>query len=68
MKSFTYKIDGETFSALWHLCLQCDHPVIIDLDDLHSTGLFFCTRCGLDSRISAALLSSIELLSIEIIQ
>jgi hypothetical protein len=57
---FTYEIDGKIFVALRHVCLQCDEPMLIDGSKVEVNGLFFCSSCGLDSRMSAGMVDQVR--------
>lgn len=50
-KVFTYEVAGKTSIALRHFCLRCDKPVLIAVSEMKVNELFFCTYCGLDSRM-----------------
>ena len=67
-KVFTYKVEGESFIAVKHTCLACDKPILIGMDDIKVNALFYCTSCGLDSRMSAAMVDGIGRLLVKIVE
>jgi len=48
---FLYSVAGKSSIAVRHFCLKCDKPVLIEMSEVKENALFFCTYCGLDSRM-----------------
>lgn len=50
-KVFSYEINGKSSFGVRHFCLKCDKPILIEIAEIKENALFFCTCCGLDSRM-----------------
>jgi len=59
-KVITYGMDGKIKAALLHECLRCDKGIIIDGPAVKLNELFFCTYCGLDSRMSLDMVQTVH--------
>lgn len=64
-KVIIYEDTGEIFTVLRHFCLDCDKPVLLAISEMKVNALFFCTYCGLDSRMSQEMIEGVPALLAE---